>query len=140
VFWLTADTVRIITTTKVPTRGLLTPTMLADFWARRTLWDDPGGGSFFWQGRSLPDTSWDEDFAKRHFGDLNRGLLRLPGDGRIIIISDKRRHVKRMPPTPMLRHLLLWSPRPQPPLPLMPMKHPRGCKMVVMVVAPPIRK
>jgi hypothetical protein len=36
----------------------------------------------------LPDTLWDEDFARRLFGDLNRGLLGLPGDGRVIIISD----------------------------------------------------
>jgi hypothetical protein len=36
----------------------------------------------------FPDTSWDEDFTKRLFGDLNRGLLGPPGGDCVIIISD----------------------------------------------------
>jgi hypothetical protein len=36
----------------------------------------------------LSDTSWDEDFAKILFGDLNRGLLRPPDNCKVIIISD----------------------------------------------------
>jgi hypothetical protein len=36
----------------------------------------------------LPDTSWDEEFAWRLFDDLNCGLLGLPGDGNVIILSD----------------------------------------------------
>jgi hypothetical protein len=36
----------------------------------------------------LPDTSWDEEFARRLFGDLNRGVLGPPGDGKVIILSD----------------------------------------------------
>jgi hypothetical protein len=34
------------------------------------------------------DTSRDEEFARKLFGDLNRDILGLPGDGKIIIIDD----------------------------------------------------
>jgi hypothetical protein len=34
------------------------------------------------------DTSRDEEFARNLFGDLNRDILRPPGDGKIIIIDD----------------------------------------------------
>jgi hypothetical protein len=36
----------------------------------------------------LPNTSWDEEFARRFFGDLNRWLLGPPDDDNIIILSD----------------------------------------------------
>jgi hypothetical protein len=36
----------------------------------------------------IPDTSRDEEFAKKLFGDLNRDILGPPGDGMIIILSD----------------------------------------------------
>jgi hypothetical protein len=36
----------------------------------------------------FPDTSRDEDFTKRLFGDLNRGLLGPPDGDCVIIISD----------------------------------------------------
>jgi hypothetical protein len=35
-----------------------------------------------------PDTLRDEEFTRKLFGDLNRGLLGSPGDGKVIIISD----------------------------------------------------
>jgi hypothetical protein len=34
------------------------------------------------------DTSHDEEFARKLFGDLNRDILGPPGDGKIIIIDD----------------------------------------------------
>jgi hypothetical protein len=34
------------------------------------------------------DTSWDAEFARRLFGDLNHDLLGLPGDGKVIVLSD----------------------------------------------------
>jgi hypothetical protein len=34
------------------------------------------------------DTSWDEEFAKRLFGDLNHSVLGPPGDDKVIIPSD----------------------------------------------------
>jgi hypothetical protein len=34
------------------------------------------------------DTSHDEEFTRKLFGDLNRDILRPPGDGKIIIIDD----------------------------------------------------
>jgi hypothetical protein len=36
----------------------------------------------------IPDTSRDEEFAKRLFDDLNHGLLGPAGDGKVIILSD----------------------------------------------------
>jgi hypothetical protein len=37
---------------------------------------------------SVVDTSRDEEFARKLFGDLNRDILGPPGDGKIIVISD----------------------------------------------------
>jgi hypothetical protein len=34
------------------------------------------------------DTSWDEEFARRLFGDLNRGVLGPLDDGKVIILND----------------------------------------------------
>jgi hypothetical protein len=42
------------------------------------------------------DTSQDAEFAKRLFGDLNRGLLGLPIDGKIIILSDSNEEKKEV--------------------------------------------
>jgi hypothetical protein len=36
----------------------------------------------------IVDTSHDEEFARKLFGDLNRDILGPPGDGKIIIIDD----------------------------------------------------
>jgi hypothetical protein len=37
---------------------------------------------------SVTDTSRDKEFARKLFSDLNHDILGLPGDGKIIIISD----------------------------------------------------
>jgi hypothetical protein len=37
---------------------------------------------------SVADTSRDEEFARKLFGDLNRDILGSLGDGKIIVISD----------------------------------------------------
>jgi hypothetical protein len=37
---------------------------------------------------SVADTSRDEEFARKLFGDLNRDILGPSGDGKIIVISD----------------------------------------------------
>jgi hypothetical protein len=34
------------------------------------------------------NTSRDEKFARKFFGDLNRNILKSPGDGKIIVIDD----------------------------------------------------
>jgi hypothetical protein len=34
------------------------------------------------------DTSWDEELARKLFGDLNRDILEPPDDGKIIVLSD----------------------------------------------------
>jgi hypothetical protein len=36
----------------------------------------------------VADTSRDEEFARKLFGDLNYDILGLPDDGKIIVISD----------------------------------------------------
>jgi hypothetical protein len=36
----------------------------------------------------IPDTSRDEEIARRLFGNLNRAVLGPPGDGKVIILSD----------------------------------------------------
>jgi hypothetical protein len=79
------------------------------------------------------DVTWDAKFAKRLFGDFHHDLLRLPGDGKVIIIRDpmkKRMRVRRPPLKPRPRLLLLMG-RLQlqlPPL-LMLMKTPVQCHM-----------
>jgi hypothetical protein len=37
---------------------------------------------------ALLDTSRDEEFTRRLFGDLNRRVLGPPGDGNVIVLSD----------------------------------------------------
>jgi hypothetical protein len=37
---------------------------------------------------TFPDTSRDEEIARRLFADLNYSLLRPPGDGSVIVLSD----------------------------------------------------
>jgi hypothetical protein len=36
----------------------------------------------------IVDTSWDAEFARRLFGDLNRDVLGPPDNGKVIILSD----------------------------------------------------
>jgi hypothetical protein len=36
----------------------------------------------------IPDTSWDEEFTKRLFDDLNHDILGPPSDGKVIILSN----------------------------------------------------
>jgi hypothetical protein len=38
--------------------------------------------------KSIADTSRDEEFARKLFGDLNRDILGPPGDSKNIVISD----------------------------------------------------
>jgi hypothetical protein len=37
---------------------------------------------------SFADTSRDEELARKLFGDLKRDILKPPGDGKIIVLSD----------------------------------------------------
>jgi hypothetical protein len=43
---------------------------------------------------ALPDTSRDEEFTQRFFGDLNRRLLGPPDDSNVIILSDSIEEVE----------------------------------------------
>jgi hypothetical protein len=40
------------------------------------------------EGDLITDVSWDEEFARRFFGELNRDFLGPSDDGKIIILSD----------------------------------------------------
>jgi hypothetical protein len=62
------------------------------------------------EGYLIVDVSWDEEFARRFFGDLNRDFLGLPDDDKIIILSDSDEEeecARRRPSTSKLCHLLL---------------------------------
>jgi hypothetical protein len=37
---------------------------------------------------SVADTTRDEELTRKLFGDLNRDILGLPGDGKIIVLND----------------------------------------------------
>jgi hypothetical protein len=90
----------------------------------------------------FPDTSRDEEFSKRLFGDLNCGLLGMPGNGNVIILNDSDEEEElREEDTADAEDVpsSVVNSRPQPPLLLMPMMHLMGCKMIVMVAAPLIR-
>jgi hypothetical protein len=39
----------------------------------------------------IADTSRDAEFTKKLFGDLNRNILELPGDGKVIILDDSNK-------------------------------------------------
>jgi hypothetical protein len=36
----------------------------------------------------IADTSWDTEFTRLLFGNLNHDILGSPGDGKVIILSD----------------------------------------------------
>jgi hypothetical protein len=76
--------------TDVPTKGFLTLPPLTGVGARgssgRALVVDLS--SSFDEGDLIAVVSRDEVFAKRLFGDLNRDVLGLPSDAKIIILSD----------------------------------------------------
>jgi hypothetical protein len=59
----------------------------------------------------IPDTSWDEEFTKRLFGDLNRDVLGRPAMARssssVTSMKKKRRCARRMSSMLKLHHLLL---------------------------------
>jgi hypothetical protein len=40
------------------------------------------------EGDLIADVSQDEEFTRRLFGDINRDVLRMPSDGKIIILSN----------------------------------------------------
>jgi hypothetical protein len=57
-----------------------------------------------------------------------------------LTLMKKKRCARRMSPTSKLCLLLLQGSWPQPLLPPTLMKHPGGYKMIIVVIAPPIRK
>jgi hypothetical protein len=69
------------------------------------------------------NTSWDEDFARLLFGNLNSNILEPPNDSKMI----------------MPHLLLLWSLRLQLPLPPTLMKTQRKCKMIIVTIFLPVR-
>jgi hypothetical protein len=93
----------VTTTTEVPVGGLLASPSLAGVRV-----GGPSGkapvidlSSSSDEEGPIADTSRDKEFAKRLFGDLNCDVLGLPGDGKIIILSDsdKEGEVREEKPT-----------------------------------------
>jgi hypothetical protein len=91
----------------------------------------------------IPDTSHDEEFTRRIFGDINCDVLRLLSDGNIIILSDSNEEEEvreedvvdaKVAPSSAT------SSRPHLPSSLTPMKIPRGCKTIIVMVLPLIGK
>jgi hypothetical protein len=86
---------------------------------------------------SVADTSRDEEFARKLFGDLNRDILGSSGNGKIIIISDsddedethKDAAVNAEAAPPSAANSV-----DSPPLHLMPTKHPMRCQMIMLTV------
>jgi hypothetical protein len=47
--------------------------------------------SFDEEENALPDTSRDEEFTRRLYGDLNHGLLGPPDDSNVIVLNDSNK-------------------------------------------------
>jgi hypothetical protein len=87
----------------------------------------------------IPDTSRVEEFARRLFDDLNYDMLGLPGDGMVIVLSDSDELLvceetaadANVVPSVVVKSLA-------PTTSGLEMKTPRGCKMIIVMVLPPI--
>jgi hypothetical protein len=85
----------------------------------------------------ISNTSRDEEFTKRLFGDLNHNVLGPPDNGNIIILSDSDEeeevreedaaNVEAVPSS------TAGVPASMPPPP-MPMRISRGCKMIIVMI------
>jgi hypothetical protein len=91
----------------------------------------------------IPDTSWDEEFTKKIFSDLNRDVLGPPDDGNIIILTDsdeeedvRKEDVTNIEVMPSSTARILASTASTADTD----EAPRGYKMIIVVIAPPIRK
>jgi hypothetical protein len=73
----------------------------------------------------IADVSWDEEFTRRLFGDLNHNFLGPPNDGKIIIIndSDEEEEVREEKAAPNIKAVpsSATRSRSQPPPPMIPM-------------------
>jgi hypothetical protein len=66
--------------------------------------------SSFDEGDLIANVLWDEEFARKLFGDLNRdilGPLTTTRSSSSTTLMKKRRCARRRPPTSKLHHLLL---------------------------------
>jgi hypothetical protein len=85
------------------------------------------------------DTSWEEEITHKLFGDLNHDLLRPPGDDNVIIISDSKEEEDVREDDDVDAEVApssTWNSLLHPPPLLIPMTHPMGCKMIVVMVGP----
>jgi hypothetical protein len=90
----------------------------------------------------ITDVSWDEEFARRLFGDLNRNVLGPLGDGKIIVLSDSNEeeevHEKNTADAEAVASSIVRS--------LASTAYadaddiPTGVKMIIMMTTPPIRR
>jgi hypothetical protein len=87
------------------------------------------------------DTSCDEKFTKRLFGDLNHNVLGLPGDGKIIILSEsdkeeEEEHEEKTVGTKAAPSSAARSPTSTSSTNAD--DAPRGRKMIIVMITPPI--
>jgi hypothetical protein len=86
---------------------------------------------------TFPGTSRDEEIARRLFADLNYSLLRPPGDGSVIVLSDsdEEEEVRENDHADVeVMSSSAETPQLQSPLPPMTMTHPMRCQMIVIAV------
>jgi hypothetical protein len=90
----------------------------------------------------IPVTSWDQEFTKRLFGDLNHDVLGPPGDGNIIILSNSDEEEVREEDAidaEAAPSSAAEVPASTPPPPML-MRISRGCKIIIVTILSPIRR
>jgi hypothetical protein len=87
---------------------------------------------------AAPNTSRDEDIARKIFGDFNHGLfghLAMTTLSSSVTLRKKKMSERMTMPTSMPCHFLLGTPRLHQLLPPSTMTHSMGCMMIVVAVA-----
>jgi hypothetical protein len=95
------------------------------------------------EGDLINDVSRDEELARRLFGDLNRDVLGPPGDGKIIILSDsdeKKEDVREEKTTGTEDVATSVAVNPASIASADADDAPTGVKMIIEMIAPPIRR
>jgi hypothetical protein len=92
----------------------------------------------------IPDTSRNEEFARMLFSDLNRDVVRLPGDSKVIILSDSNMEEEEVREEEATGAEAMPTSAAEIPALTASATNideaPKGCKMIIVVVALLIRK
>jgi hypothetical protein len=90
----------------------------------------------------IADTSRDAKFTRKLSGDLNRGILRPPGDGKVIILDDSDKE-KEAPDEKMVDPELTATSatvNPTPNASAIADDTPEGAKTIIVMIRRPIRR